>query len=168
MRRVEDPWLPTAERLAKAGIDLTIGGDERTGRRYVMRDNPLDRALRKKMISGVQHSALHKYRHHWYHGGLSPILSSVDLNRIFSAEPGGMSGMAKSEGQVFHRKRWREANDALSYKSGIVVSKIVCEEESLDTAGAAIGFASKDKAITEAAKELRKAADILSELWRIG
>lgn len=160
--------IPTSERLALAGIDLVIGGDERTGRRYVMQDNPLDRAFKKGVLSGSGHSALQKYRHHWYHAGHAPTISSVDLDRIYSAEPCGPAGMPRSEGQVFHRQRWREARGELGDKSCGLVDNLVCGELSLELCGYAMGWKSKPQAIAAATAVLQDSGYRLSKLWGIG
>jgi hypothetical protein len=159
---------PTLERLSSAGDNFTIGGDERTGRRYVMQDNPLDRAFRKGVISGAQHSALTKYRHHWYHAGQSPHVGSVDLDRIFSAEGGNVAGMPVSERQVFHRQRWREGRIEIGDRISIVVDKLVCEERSLEDCGYQLGWRSKPQAIAAATEMLQQAGYRLAKLWGIG
>lgn len=159
---------PTRERLAKSNDAFSMGGDERTGKRYVMQDSPLDRAFRKGIISGAEHSALQKYRHHWYHAGQAPTVGSVDLNRIFSAEPGGVAGMPKTEGQVFHRQRWREAQACLGMRSSAIVDKLVCREEGLELCGQALGFQNKPQAISAASVVLSDAGYRLAKLWGIG
>jgi hypothetical protein len=160
--------VPTAQRLAAAGDNFTIGGDERTGRRYVMHDNPLDRALRKGIISGAEHSALSKYHHHWHHAGLESGVGSADLNRVFASDPGSMSGMAKTEAQAHHRKQWRDARAALGHRAGIVIDNIVCAGHSLETAGFSIGWTNKPQAIAAATEMLRDAGYRLAKLWGIG
>src|SRR5262247_1823432 len=99
---------PTPERIRRAGADFERGD---TGQ-ITMRDSPLERALARKVITQEQYAAGQKYRHHWYHAGLADSLVSVDLNRVFATDLGGFSGMAKSEQQVFHRQRYREATQA--------------------------------------------------------
>jgi len=160
--------FPTRERLAKSDDAFSVGGDDRTGRRYVMQDSPLDRAFRKGIISGSEHSALQKYRHHWYHAGQAPTIGSVDLNRIFSAEPGGVAGMPKTEGQIFHRQRWREAQECLGLRSSAIVDKLVCREETLELCGQALGFENKPQAISAASVVLSDAGYRLARLWGIG
>lgn len=160
--------IPTASRLAMAGVDLLIGGDERTGRRYVMQDNPLDRAFKRGVISGAAHSSLQKYRSHWYHAGQAPHISSIDFDRVFSAELGNLAGMPKSEGQVFHRQRWREGRNALGDKSTGLVDNLVCAELSLELCGYALGWRSKPQAIAAATEILQDSGYRLSRLWGIG
>lgn len=159
---------PTVSRLARAGENYAIGGDDRTGKRYVMQDAPLDRALRKRIISGAEHSALQKYRHHWYHAGQAPHVGSIDLNRVFSSEGGNVAGMPTSERQVFHRQRWREAQAALGHRPLIVVDNVVCHENSLEVSGYAVGYGAQASAIRGAGRMLSEAGHVLARLWGIG
>jgi hypothetical protein len=119
-------------------------------------------------IGGNEYAALMKYRHHWHHGGLESSCGSVDLNRVFSSDPGSMSGMAKSEAQAHHRQQYRAGRAALGHRTGIVVDNIVCAEQSLEIAGYSIGWRSKPQAIAAATEMLRDAGYRLSRLWGIG
>jgi hypothetical protein len=159
---------PTNERIRMAGADFQLGGEDRGVKTYVMRDTPLDRALKKKIITGAEHSALQKYRLHWYCAGQAPAIGSIDLNRIYAGSDGGPAGMPKSEGQVFHRQRWREAQAALGMRSSVVVDKFVCDELNLEICGQALGWNSKPQAIAGATEILRDAAYRLARLWGIG
>jgi len=165
---IEIHGCPTAERLRMAGDDFTLGGEDRGVKTYAMRDSPLDRAFKKKIISGAEHSALQKYRHHWYHAGQAPTISSLDLDRIFSGGLGGPAGMPKSEGQVFHRQCWRAAQQCLGLRSAAVVDLFVCREENLEQCGQAIGWNSKPQAIAGAAELVKDAGYRLAKLWGIG
>src|SRR5262249_27616926 len=104
--RIERRALPTPERLRRAGKDVARG---ETGQ-ITMRDAPLERAFARGALTAEQYSAGQKYRHHWYHAGLSGALVSVDL---WAVDLGAYAGMAKTERQVFHRQRYREAVQAL-------------------------------------------------------
>src|SRR6476620_4371710 len=148
--------------------DVTIRWDGRGIKTYIMRDSPLDRAHKKGIISGAEHSALQKYRHHWYHAGQAPTISSLDLDRIFSGGDGGPAGMPKSEGQVFHRQRWREAQQCLGMRSSAIVDRFVCREENLELCGQLIGWANKPQAIAGAAELVKDAGYRLAKLWGIG
>jgi hypothetical protein len=165
---IEIHGSPTPERLRMAGGDFALGGEDRGIKTYTMRDCPLDRAFKKRIISGAEHSALQKYRHHWYHAGQAPHIGSLDLDRIFSGGQGGPAGMPKSEGQVFHRQRWREAQACLGLRSSAVVDRFVCQEESLELCGQAIGWNSKPQAIAGAAELVKDAGYRLAKLWGIG
>lgn len=160
---------PTDERLRRADADYQLGGEDRGVKTYVMRDTPLDRALKKKIITGAEHSALQKYRHHWYHAGQAPYIGSIDLNRIHAGSDGGPAGMPKSEGQVFHRQRWREAQETLGMRSAAIVDRFVCDELSLEDCGYSIlGFSNKPQAIAGAQTIISDAGFRLAKLWGIG
>jgi len=159
---------PTAERLSKSAGDFSLGGEDRGIKTYIMRDSPLDRAHKKGIISGAEHSALQKYRHHWFYAGQAPTISSLDLDRIFSGGLGGPAGMPKSEGQVFHRQRWREAQACLGLRSSAVVDRFVCQEQNLELCGQLIGWANKPQAIAGAAELVKDAGYRLAKLWGIG
>ena len=108
---VEYRALPTPERMRRAGSDFERGD---TGQ-ITMRDSPLERAFARNVVTQEQYRAAQKYRHHWYHAGLSDRLGSIDIGRIFAADLGDFSGMARTETQVFHRQRYREATQAAAY-----------------------------------------------------
>lgn len=159
---------PTVERLLKAQGSYSVGDDKQGGKTYTLRDSPLDRAHKKGIISGAEHSALQKYRHHWYHAGQAPTISSLDLDRIFSGGDGGPAGMPKSEGQVFHRERWRAGQKEIGARSVPIVERFVCQEENLMECGHALGWNSKPQAIAGASEIIRDAGYRLSKLWGIG
>lgn len=159
---------PTVERLLKSEGHNTIGDDKQGGKKYTMRDTPLDRAYAKKIITGAEHSALTKYRHHWWHAGQAPDLHSLDLNRIYAGGDSGPAGMPKSEGQVFHRQRWREAQTALGMRSAAIVDRFVCREENLEDCGFTMGYSSPYRARQAAVVIVCDAAYRLSRLWGIG
>jgi len=165
---IEIHGCPTTERLSKSAGDFSLGGEDRGIKTYIMRDSPLDRAHKKGIISGAEHSALQKYRHHWWHAGQAPTISSLDLDRIFSGGDGGPAGMPKSEGQVFHRQRWREAQQCLGLRSAAIVDNFVCKEDNLETCGNVLGWTSKPQAIAGASEILRDAGYRLAKLWGIG
>src|SRR5262245_25699810 len=100
---------PTPERMRRAGADFERGD---TGQ-ITMRDSPLERALARNVITQEQYATGQKYRHHWYHAGLNDPIGSIDLARISGTDLGAFSGMAKTENQLFHRQRYREAVQAI-------------------------------------------------------
>lgn len=165
---IEIHGSPTPERLRMAGTDFALGGEDRGIKTYTMKDIPLDRAHKKGIISGAEHSALQKYRHHWYHAGQAPTVRSLDLDRIFSGGEGAPAGMPKSEGQLFHRQRWREAQQCLGPRSSAIVDRFVCQEENLEVCGQAIGWNSKPQAIAGAAELVKDAGYRLAKLWGVG
>lgn len=161
---------PTPERMKKDDATLhVVGGSEREGRLIItIKGAPLDRIFARKAITGREYAALQKYKHHWYHAGLEYRLSSVDLNRIFSNDPGSMSGMAASEQQAFHRKLYREARELIGHQPGIVVDNVICNEHSLEVGGHSIGYASPYRARQKALELIKGAADKLERHWGIG
>ena len=154
---------PTAERLRPAGEDFDRG---QTGQ-VTLRDSPLERAHRRNVITSQQFNAGVKFRHHWYHAGLSENIGSIDLNRIFARDLGGYSGMAKTEAQVFHRQRYREACRTLGLKREYVLSWAICREEPLEKIGAALGWNNRPQAIAAATELLRDGLDALALLWGV-
>jgi hypothetical protein len=133
-----------------------------------MRDSPIERALAREVISRPQYEAAIKFRHHWYHGGLAPMLASPDLNRVFAPNVANYSGMAKSESQVFHRQRYREAVSEVGRRGEYVLSLCVCEEQPLAHAGYGLGWEHKPQAVAVATELLRLGLDRLCALWSIG
>ena len=159
---------PTAERLAKAEGNFTIGDDKQGSITHTMRDEPLARMFARAAISGAEYAALQKYHHHWHYAGLEMGIGSADLNRVFSSDPGSMSGMAKTEGQAHHRQQWRSARAILGHRAGIIVDNVVCAGHTLEAAGWSIGWRSKPQAIAAATETLRDAGYRLAKLWGIG
>ena len=170
---------PTPERLAKAEQFFTVGDDQTRGKVYTLQDSTLERLysrlLKDKGLTRSdedslrrEYTALQRYKHHWYHGGLVPTLSSVDPNQVFAPDPLVMSGMARSEAQAHHRSQWREARAALGHRAGIVVDNVVCSENTLEIAGYAVGWQSKPQAISAAIECLRDSGERLAKMWGIG
>lgn len=164
---------PTNARQHKSEGHFTIGDDKQGTRIYHFHDSPLDR-LYSRLARGrgvetarQEYVALQKYRHHWHHGGLEASIGSVDLNRIFAADPSSMSGMPKTERQAHHRRQYREARELLGWKPHIVVENIVCAETSIEIAGWAIGGNSRTHARDTAERILRESARMLAKHWGI-
>ena len=162
-RREEKAPGPTAERLRRAGQDFDRG---ETGQ-VTLRDSPLERARRREVITSQQFNAGVKFRHHWYHAGLSESIGSIDLNRIFARDLTAYSGMARTEAQVFHRQRYREACRTLGLKREYVLSWAICREETLEKIGTALGWNNRPQAIAAATELLRDGLDALALLWGV-
>lgn len=163
---------PTVERIEKADHAFVVGGQDRGVKVYFFADSPLQRFYARLRLRAGQREtdqltneyvALQKYRLHWYHGGLEAPLQSVDLNRIFASDPSSMSGMAKSERQADHRKKWRCAVDKIGHKPSILLDNFVCYEWPLHVAACCIGFSP-----FKARKMVRETADKLVDFWGIG
>lgn len=159
---------PTRQRMELIGDDFEVG-DDRQGTKVIrITNSPLERMLHRKAIDPVEYTALRRFQHHWYHSGLIPGIGSVDLNRVFAADPSGMSGMAKSEAQAHHRKQYRDACGLLGRRAQITVDNVVCSEQTLEVAGYGLGWPSKPQAIAAASEVLRDAGYRLAKLWGIG
>jgi Domain of unknown function (DUF6456) len=163
-RRAAQRAEPTVERMRRAGTDVERGD---TGQ-ITMRDSPLERLLARKVVSAEQYSAGQKYRHHWYHAGLSDQLESVDLSRVFATDFGAFSGMPKTESQLFHRQRYREAVTAIGKIGSHVLDWTVCREIELDQVGNSLGWSSRAQAHAAAVERMKAALDELCRLWGIG
>jgi hypothetical protein len=161
--RAERAW-PTPERLRRAGSDVERGD---TGQ-ITMRDSPLERAFARRVITQEQYAAGQKYRHHWYHAGLSDPLTSLDLARVFATDFGAFSGMARTEQQVFHRQRYREAVQAVGKIGSHVLDWTVCRELAFEQVGNSLGWNSRAQAYAAAVERMKTALDQLCGLWGIG
>jgi predicted Zn-dependent peptidase len=158
----------TPERLMRSIGEIDVGDDKQGNRIYTFKDSPLQRMFSRKAIDPTEYTALQKYFHHWYHGGLLPGVGSVDLNRVFASDPGLASGMAKSERQAHHRQQYRAARAEIGHRAGVVVDNVVCHENSLEVGGFSIGWTNKPQAIAAATEMLRDAGCRLAKLWGIG
>ena len=161
---VEHRALPTAERVRRAGADFERGD---TGQ-ITMRDSPLERAFARGVVTQEQYSAGQKYRHHWYHAGLCDRLGSIDLSQVFATDLGSFSGMAKTEAQVFHRQRYREATQAVGKIGSHVLDWMVCRETPLEQVGYTLGWSNRTQAYAAAVERMKVSLDGLCELWGIG
>jgi hypothetical protein len=150
--------------MRRAGGDF-VRGD--TGQ-ITMRDSPLERAFVRKVINSEQYAAGQKYRHHWYHAGLCDPLASVDINRLFANGPGGSCGMPRTENQLFHRQRYREAVAAVGKIGSHVLESSLCREISLEHVGYTLGWGSRQQAYAAAGERMKEALDQLCRLWGIG
>ena len=158
---VEHRALPTLERLRRAGRDIQRGD---TGQ-ITLGDNPLDRAFARGSITRAQHSTAQKFRHHWYHAGLSDPLRSIDLNRVLAIDLGNYSGMAKTERQLFHRQRYREAVQAAGKIGSHVLDWVICRDIGFEQVGYTLGWSSRPQAYAAAVERTKTALDELCRLW---
>ncbi len=161
----EDFRGATIERIRKTCGHFAVGDDKQGGKTWTMMDSPLERMATQGRLSKTEYDGLVKYRIHWFRAGLQPTLGSVDPNRIFASDPSSFSGMAKSEAQVFHRQKWREACELLGHRAGIVVDNVVCAEQSALSAGMCIGWKNRPQAEAAAIEILRDAGYRLAKHW---
>ena len=143
------------------------GGQARTSNAATLAKSPCGIARWSALtrITHHQYSAGQKYRHHWYHAGLAGQLQSVDVNRIFAADRSNFSGMAKTEVQVFHRQRYREATQAVGKIGSHVLDWVVCRETPLEQVGYTLGWGSRPQAYAAAVERMKTALDELCRLW---
>jgi hypothetical protein len=163
-RPADERARATPERLRHAGRDFTRGHSGA----LTMHDSPLERALARRVITTAQHAAGQKYRHHWYRAGLCDPMGSFDLDRIFATDLGSFTGMAKTENQVFHRQRYREAVAAVGKIGSYVLEAAVCRETALEQVGYSLGWGSRAQAYAAAAERMKDALETLCALWGIG
>jgi hypothetical protein len=147
---------PTAERLSKAGEFFNVAGRGRSARRVTMLDDALGRSLVRRIITPGEYSALRRYALHWVAGGLQGPLGSVDLNRIYSFDPSQMSGLARTEAQLDHKRTYYAAQDAIGHRPSYVATQIACFGRALQETGETLGFRSPYRA-------RQRAGEILSD-----
>src|SRR5262245_35683436 len=99
---------------------------------------------------------------------LADRLESIDLNRVFAIDLGAYSGMAKTESQLFHRQRYREAAQAAGKIGSHVLEWAVCREIALEQVGQTLGWNSRPQAYAAAVERMKTALDELCKLWGIG
>jgi hypothetical protein len=167
-RLPRDEGKPTQERLAKAEGHIEVGDDAQGTRVYTLRDSPLERLSARGGIDPREYAALMKFKQHWHHAGLQPSVGSIDLTRVFSSDPGMYSGMAKTERQVFHRQRYREAVQHIGMRAALIVERVVCAEQTLEMAGMALNWRTPAQARAAATELLRDAGYRLAQLWGVG
>jgi hypothetical protein len=168
LRQRPETGAPTTERLDKAEGHVEVGDDGQGTRIYTLRDSPLERMSSRGAIDPKEYSALMKFKQHRVHAGLQPSIGSIDLARVFASDPGGFSGMAKTERQVFHRQRYREAVQHIGLRASLVVERVVCAEQTLEMAGFALNWRTPAQARAAATELLRDAGYRLAQLWGIG
>jgi len=164
-----DPMGPTPERLGKLLMgDLEIGEDRQGGRIYTISDSPMCRMFKDKRLSGIQFTALSRFHSHWWNAGLSESVRGVDLNRIYAPDPFNSVGMCSTERQYQNRREYRSAYALLTHKEGILVTNLICSERySLEDCGHALGFCSRFRARSAAAKMVCSVADRFAKHWGI-
>lgn len=158
---------PTAERIAKACVFGPDGkvtqkfydeiGRGRRGKHFTMLDDPLGKALMRRVLSVNEHSALRRYALHWVAGGLQGALGSVDLNRIYAFDPSAMSGLSRTERQLEHKRTYYAAQDAIGLRPSYVATQVACFGRGLQEIGETLGFKSPYRARERAGEYLSSA-----------
>jgi hypothetical protein len=100
--------------------------------------------------------------------GVAVEQGAVDLSRVLAIDLGAYAGMAKTENQVFHRQRYREAVQAAGKIGSHVLEWAVCREVALEQVGHALGWSSRPQAYAAALERMKAALDELCKLWGIG
>lgn len=155
------PIGPTPERVKFASGHVRREG----GKIIALQDSPLDRMLSREAIEPAQYRALMKYKHHWYHAGISGSLSSVDVNRVFASDATNFSHMAKTERQAEHRQQYRKAVQKIGVIASGVVERVVCYEMPL--AAGVTSVKNAPQAISESSMAIKIAGEMLAGLWGI-
>ncbi|MCW2218789.1 hypothetical protein M2232_002321 [Bradyrhizobium japonicum] len=145
---------PTPERLRKAAQFFTVAGRSRSSRKITMLDDALGKAWMRQTISAQEYSALRRYALHWVAGGLQGSLGSVDLNRIYAFDPSSMTGLARSEAQLDHKRTYYAAKQAIGFRPSFVADQIACFGRGLQETGASLGMRSPYRAREKAAELL--------------
>lgn len=111
----------------------------------------------RRIISGEEYSALRRYALHWVAGGLQGPLGSVDLNRIYAFDPSAMSGLARSEAQLDHKRTYYAARKEIGFHPAYVADQVACFGRSLQEIGESMGFKSPFRARERAGQYLGSA-----------
>ncbi|MET4628413.1 hypothetical protein ABIB83_005446 [Bradyrhizobium sp. I1.8.5] len=156
---------PTAERLSKAGEFFQLVGRSRSTRRITMMDDPLGRSLMRRVLSAVEYHALRRYALHWAAAGLQGPLNSVDLNRVYAFDPSQMSGLARTEAQLDHKRTYYAAKQAIGFRPSYVADQVACFGRGLQETGESLGMRSPYRARQKAAELLSDAGHRLSAFF---
>ena len=130
-----------------------------------MRDSPFERAWGKKQITDQEYQAGIKFRHHWYHGGMAPKISSLNLDGVFARDLSMLGGMAKTEAQAFHRQKYREACEEMGQRACRAVEDAVCVEIEFEIIGRKFGYKNDPQARTCAVTLMQDGLYRLARLW---
>ncbi len=168
----------TEERFKHAGGYAEVGGDERVGKSYHMKDGALERVYRRLKANAegtkqlreteLQERALERYRNSFLEGGMMGSVGSIDLEAAGASNPGARDHAAKTNWQMDHRDDFAKANRALTANQRNVVRIIVLEDRGTEDAGHFLGKGGRRQAIQSAVQHLRDAGNSLAKLWGMG
>lgn len=119
----------------------------------------------RQIISGEEYAALRRYALHWVAGGLQGPLGSVDLNRIYAFDPSQMSGLARSEAQLDHKRTYYAAKQDIGFNPSYVADQVACFGRSLRETGESMGFRSPYRARERAGQYLASAGAGLAKFF---
>jgi hypothetical protein len=166
MQTPHDDAGPTPERLHKAGEFFNVAGRSRSSRKITMLDDALGKAWVRRVISAAEYSALRRYELHWIAAGLQSQLGSVDLNRIYAFDPSQMSGLARNEAQLDHKRTWYAAQTAIGFNPAFVATQVACFGRSLGEVGLSMRlFKSPHRARERAGEYLSSAGHGLAKFF---
>jgi len=141
--RLLDERGPTKERLC--GIPFEIGD---TGT-ITIRQNPIERAIRRGTFTDRQGRAAEKFYMHWYRAGLAGHMGSADPLKIFGSS-GDYSRLCATEMAEFHYNRViralaaiEERMDAAGFRKDHarqLMGSVICQEIPFAEAGQKLGF----------------------------
>ena len=75
--------------------------------------------------------------------------------------------MPRSENQLFHRQRYREAVQAIGKIGSHVLDWVVCRDIEFAQVGYTLGWSSRAQAYAAAVERMKMALDELCKLWGI-
>jgi hypothetical protein len=156
---------PTSERVKRADGFFDITGRGRSNLRFSFLDDALGRAWKRQQVTGEEYQALRKYSLHWLAGGLAGHIGSVDLNRVLAFNPSAMTGLAKTEKQVEHRRRYREARASIGIRPALVADHVACFDSSMTEVALALGYRSPSRGREKAVELLSEAGYRLVRFW---
>jgi hypothetical protein len=134
-KQADDPLIPTEqtrrntyERSEIEHPTMQSFGGRKIKQKVVVNVTqvPLDRYFRRNQITEAQHKAGSTLFVDWYNSGLSPRITS-DPGRMNVGE--ATYGMAATERQAYHRKRFREAAAKIPDMARKEVCQACCDQE---------------------------------------
>lgn len=144
---------------------VMVGGEgerDKRARRIIVLD-PFAAAFHRGRFEPVQYSAGEKFRLHWERGGMRAFVSSINLDMV--------SGSAdhcyapRLEDQVHHVRQFRAAETEMGRTTAAVCRWVICEGQTLEAAGLALGWNEKNRAIAATVERMRCGLDALVALW---
>jgi hypothetical protein len=156
---------PTPERLRHAGNAYEVAESRGSAGTMTMRDCPLERAFGRGQLEEREYQAGIKFRHHWFHAGMAGQITSLDMDRVFARDLSSMGHMPKSEKQLFHRQRYREACDEMGQRQSQAVEDCVCAEIEFEKIGRKFGFNNDPQARACAVTLIRDGLYRLAKIW---
>ncbi len=153
----DEAVVPTPERLRAANDNFVV--DRKTGT-HTMQDSPVRRMHKDGRLTDAQLDAAERYYADWYAAGMAP-LGAVDYGRPMVD---GHSPKTESDYRVGAAQRWRRARTDLG-ALGQVVDRVVLEEQSLEAAGADLGWTGASQRRAVATDRLRLGLDVLARRY---